>query len=324
MAQPNKSPVAVVTGVGPGLGGALARRFARGGYAVAMMARSRGFIEELSAELTAEGARAIAVSADMGAVEQVNAAFAAVRAELGPVDVLLYNAGGAAWGNVAEIGAEQFEQAWRVNALGAFASAKAVAPDMTALGSVWAGEVRDAWAGAVAGARPRPAGNPRRLDQRRRHHRHPAHPRADAQSQGRRRAQAGGDRRDLLAPGPPGSQRVDNGARSAAVQGEILNARPGRRGGSMSVHHSASGRGTVRRPRGPAKVIPLPAGRRSRRHRRTLGFAIAGAGVVVVGVTLVWLYLLPLIQLMPWLTAGVSAQESEIMRLVNDERRRAG
>jgi uncharacterized protein YkwD len=92
----------------------------------------------------------------------------------------------------------------------------------------------------------------------------------------------------------------------------------------MSVHHSASGRGTVRRPRGPAKVILLPAGRRSRRHRRTLGFAIAGAGVVVVGVTLVWLYLLPLIQLMPWLTAGVSAQESEIMRLVNDERRRAG
>jgi uncharacterized protein YkwD len=91
----------------------------------------------------------------------------------------------------------------------------------------------------------------------------------------------------------------------------------------MSVH-SASGRGTVRRPRGPARIIPLPAGRRSRRYRRTLAIGIAAAGTIVVGATLVWLYLVPLIRLMPWLTAGVSAQESEILRLVNDERRRAG
>ncbi len=91
----------------------------------------------------------------------------------------------------------------------------------------------------------------------------------------------------------------------------------------MSVH-SASGRGTVRRPKGPAKVIPMPMGRRSRRYRRTIAITVAGAGVTVVGATLVWLYLVPLIQLMPWLTAGVSAQESEILRLVNDERRRAG
>lgn len=135
MAQPNKSPVAVVTGVGPGLGAALARRFARGGCAVAMMARSRDFIDKLGAELKAEGARTLAVSADMTAVDQVNSAFAAVRSELGAVDLLLYNAGSAAWGNVTEISPEQFEQAWRVNALGAFVSAKAAAPDMIARGS---------------------------------------------------------------------------------------------------------------------------------------------------------------------------------------------
>jgi NADP-dependent 3-hydroxy acid dehydrogenase YdfG len=135
MAQPNKSPVAVVTGVGSGLGGALVRRFARGGYAVAMMARSRDFMDRLGAELKAEGARAAAITADMTAVGEINSAFAAVRTELGAVDVLLYNAGSAAWGNVTEISPEQFEQAWRVNALGAFVSAKAAVPDMIARGN---------------------------------------------------------------------------------------------------------------------------------------------------------------------------------------------
>jgi NAD(P)-dependent dehydrogenase (short-subunit alcohol dehydrogenase family) len=152
MAQPNKSPVAVVTGVGPGLGGALVRRFARGGYAVAMIARSREFIDKLGAELKAEGARTLAVTADMTAVDQVNAAFATVRSELGAVDVLLYNAGSAAWGNVTEISSDQFEQAWRVNALGAFVSAKAAVPDMAARGS---GAIlfTGATAGIKAGAR---------------------------------------------------------------------------------------------------------------------------------------------------------------------------
>lgn len=88
--------------------------------------------------------------------------------------------------------------------------------------------------------------------------------------------------------------------------------------------HSASGRGTVRRPKGPAKVIPLPTGRWSRRRRRALAIGVAATGVVVIGATLAWFYLVPLIQMMPWLTANATAQESDILRLVNDERRRAG
>ena len=88
--------------------------------------------------------------------------------------------------------------------------------------------------------------------------------------------------------------------------------------------YSASGRGTVRRPKGPAKVIPLPIGRRSRRRRRALALGVVAAGGIVITATLAWLYVVPLIQMMPWLTAGMSAQESDILRLVNDERRRAG
>lgn len=132
MAESNQSQVAVVTGVGPGLGAALVRRFARGGYAVAMMARTRDFIERLAAELKAEGCRTLAVTADMGAPDQISRAFEAVRAGLGAPGVLLYNAGSGTWGTITEISVAQYEQAWRVNALGAFVCAKEAAPDMIA------------------------------------------------------------------------------------------------------------------------------------------------------------------------------------------------
>ncbi len=80
----------------------------------------------------------------------------------------------------------------------------------------------------------------------------------------------------------------------------------------------------MRIPKGPAKVIPLPTVRRRRRSQRNVGIGIAAIGLAAAGAALVWLYLLPLIGLAPDLTAGMSAQEAEILRLVNDERKRAG
>jgi uncharacterized protein YkwD len=91
----------------------------------------------------------------------------------------------------------------------------------------------------------------------------------------------------------------------------------------MSVH-LASGRKTVRIPRGPAKIIPMRAGPRRARYRRNVGIGIASFGVAAAAAALVWLYLLPLLGLAPDLTAGLSAQEAEILRLVNDERKREG
>ena len=91
----------------------------------------------------------------------------------------------------------------------------------------------------------------------------------------------------------------------------------------MSVQ-SASGRKAIRIRKGPAKVIPLPTERRCRRYRRTVGIGIASLGMAATGAALVWLYLVPLIGLAPDLTAGMSAQEAEILRLVNDERKRGG
>jgi NAD(P)-dependent dehydrogenase (short-subunit alcohol dehydrogenase family) len=133
MAEAKQVPVAAVLGVGPGLGAALARRFAQG-YAVAINARSAEYLRSLAGEIRAAGGQVFEVPADIADRTQVEAAFASIRERLGPPEVLLYNAGSGTWGTIAEITPEQYESAWRVNAYGAYLSAKEVAPDMIARG----------------------------------------------------------------------------------------------------------------------------------------------------------------------------------------------
>jgi NAD(P)-dependent dehydrogenase (short-subunit alcohol dehydrogenase family) len=123
-----KKPVCAVVGVGPGNGAAFARRFAAEGYAVALMARSTELTEELAAKLP--GSRAYAC--DVGSEASVKEAFAAVRRDLGDVDVVVYNAGSGVWGTLEEVSAADFEGAWRVNTLGAFLVAKEVVGPMKA------------------------------------------------------------------------------------------------------------------------------------------------------------------------------------------------
>lgn len=127
--------VAVVVGVGPGLGGAAARRFAKGGYAVAMMARSHAKLEGLAASIADEGGRAIGVAVDAGEPDSVSRAFAEVRRGLGDPDVLVYNAGAFEVGGLMELSPAQFERSWRINAFGAFLAAREVAPAMIERGA---------------------------------------------------------------------------------------------------------------------------------------------------------------------------------------------
>jgi NAD(P)-dependent dehydrogenase (short-subunit alcohol dehydrogenase family) len=132
MAQAQKK-VAVVTGVGPGLGASLARRFATE-YAVAIIARRESYLRSLGDEIRAAGNVVLEVPADIGKREPIEAAFKKIRAELGAPEVLLYNAGGGTWGTITDVTPEQFEDSWRTNAYGAFISARECAPDMIANG----------------------------------------------------------------------------------------------------------------------------------------------------------------------------------------------
>jgi NAD(P)-dependent dehydrogenase (short-subunit alcohol dehydrogenase family) len=115
-------PVCVIVGVGPGNGAALARRFHAAGYAVALLARSTEFSSELAKELSP----ARAYACDVADEASVTSTFASIASELGPVNTLLYNAGSGVWGTIEDVSTKDFEQAWRVNTLGAFLSSKQV------------------------------------------------------------------------------------------------------------------------------------------------------------------------------------------------------
>jgi NAD(P)-dependent dehydrogenase (short-subunit alcohol dehydrogenase family) len=129
--------VAVVAGVGPGLGASLARRFAKEGCRIALLARSSGFVERLTDELRDQGARALAVPTDISQADQVAAAFRIVREQLGSVDLLINNASASGpFGQpFTEITADGFTQGWRVGVLGAFLCSQAVVPDMLKKGA---------------------------------------------------------------------------------------------------------------------------------------------------------------------------------------------
>ncbi len=121
----DKHPVCAVVGVGPGNGEAFARRFSADGYAVALMARRT----DLPAKL-GELPRAKAFACDVADAASVASAFERTEAELGEVDVLVFNAGSGVWGSIEEVSPEDFERAWRINTLGLFLTARKVIPAM--------------------------------------------------------------------------------------------------------------------------------------------------------------------------------------------------
>ena len=121
--------VAVVVGAGPGLGAALARRFADGGYRVAVARRQTDDITGLAEEI---GGKAYAC--DAADHTSVTALFDGVAADLGTPTLVSYNAGAYSPGSVLEITAEEFERCWRIGCLGGFNVGQAAARGMVDAG----------------------------------------------------------------------------------------------------------------------------------------------------------------------------------------------
>lgn len=124
------NPVAVVTGVGPGTGAALVRRFSRGGYAVAMLARNRDRLLSLEREIP----RSRAFPCDVTDEAQLDTTIAAIRAELGTPTVLIHNAVGGAFGNFLEIDPAVLNRNFQVNTMALLYLARRLAPAMVAAG----------------------------------------------------------------------------------------------------------------------------------------------------------------------------------------------
>ena len=124
-----KKDVALIVGVGPGLGAALARRFAGGGLAIAVAARRVDALSELAREI---GGRADACDAtDETSVDRL---FAAVGRDLGRPAVAVYNAGAFSPGSVLEINGAEFERCWRALCLGGFLVGQRAARTMVEAG----------------------------------------------------------------------------------------------------------------------------------------------------------------------------------------------
>jgi NADP-dependent 3-hydroxy acid dehydrogenase YdfG len=122
--------ICVVTGVGPGTGTALVRRFAAEGYRVAMLARTAERLDDLARQVPSAKAYVCDVSDQV----QVNATLDLIERDMGAPSVLIHNAVGGAWGTFTEIDPAVLNKNFQVNTMGLLYLARRVAPSMVAAG----------------------------------------------------------------------------------------------------------------------------------------------------------------------------------------------
>ena len=120
---------------GPGLGRAVALRFARKRYAVGLVARSADRLAPLAAEVAAAGAPAVAVaSGDAGEEDSLRSAVRQVVAELGPATVLVFNASAYVEGSGLSLGTADLRRALDVGVVAAMVAVQETAGPMRAAG----------------------------------------------------------------------------------------------------------------------------------------------------------------------------------------------
>jgi NAD(P)-dependent dehydrogenase (short-subunit alcohol dehydrogenase family) len=128
MSQP--PPVVVVTGVGPGTGAAIVRRFSQGGYRVAMLARTRERLAALEREIR----NVKGYPCDVTDEGQLDSTIEAIRRDLGTPKVLIHNAVGGAFGDFMEIDPQVLNRNFQVNTMALLYLARRLAPAMIAAG----------------------------------------------------------------------------------------------------------------------------------------------------------------------------------------------
>lgn len=134
--------VALVTGASGGLGAHFARLLAREGAAVAVAARRMDRVEALAGELAAEGHRAMAVKLDVADAAAIGPAMDEVETALGPLAILVNNAGVGGEGLALEVSVEDWDNTFAVNVRGTFLAAREAARRMMASGVAERGEAR--------------------------------------------------------------------------------------------------------------------------------------------------------------------------------------
>lgn len=119
-------PLALVTGVGPGTGASLVRRFAEGGYRVAMLARNADRLAALEAEIPGS----IAVSCDVSDAVSLERAIG----RIGNPKIVVHNAVGGAFGTFAQIEPDALQRNFQINTMALLHLARLTTPAMIAAG----------------------------------------------------------------------------------------------------------------------------------------------------------------------------------------------
>lgn len=127
--------IAIVTGSSMGIGKAIARLYGQAGAQVVVNSRDQGRAQAVADELTAEGIEALAVAADIGRAEQIERLFAVVDERLGPVDVLVNNAGASMIAPSEQLARADWQHTLDLNLTGPFLCAQQAARRMLPRGS---------------------------------------------------------------------------------------------------------------------------------------------------------------------------------------------
>lgn len=125
-----KNKNALITGAGKGIGKAIALALAKEGVNVILVARTQEEIDSVAAKVRSLRVKALAITADVADIKSVNAAVEKALAEFGTIDILINNAGIAAFGKFLELEPTDWERIIQVNLMGTYYVTRAVLPNM--------------------------------------------------------------------------------------------------------------------------------------------------------------------------------------------------
>ena len=130
--QSLKGKIALVTGASKGIGRAVALALAAEGVHVGLLARTATDLSAVAQEVNDLGVKAVAVTADISNMQEVNTAVAEILEKFGSIDILINNAGTGTFGKFLELEPEVWENQIRTNLFGVYYATRAVLPQMIA------------------------------------------------------------------------------------------------------------------------------------------------------------------------------------------------
>lgn len=128
--QDIKNKVALITGGGRGIGRATAIELAKEGVNVGLVGRTLENLEKVKAELEAYNVNVAVATADVTNLDEITKAVESIKSELGPIDILLNNAGISKFGGFMELTPEEWTNIIDVNLKGVYYTTHAVLPEM--------------------------------------------------------------------------------------------------------------------------------------------------------------------------------------------------